>query len=218
MQVFLKVTRYIVTYIAHCHAARSVAGVRLFARRRWLHPTHAPDLALLDARYDDLRARFQAFAACPREHFLQTLADVSVSWSRRLTAKGVEGRQSLADHAPVATLFRFNPAVADVDRVGIPRRATCQGRLSQSHADGASWMAMPAADSACLQDLRKMPIAEVSTAFAAGSSCTQDTQGDAVARRPSQQEQAAPASTAKPASRTRERSAAHQVLSLRGKH
>ena len=123
-----------------------------------------------------------------------------MSWSRRLTARGVEGRQSLADHAPVATLFPFNPAVADpdVDRVCIPRRATCQGRPSQSHADGASWMAMPSAGSACLQDMRKMPIAEISTTFAAGSRCTQDTQGDAVASRPSQQEQAAPASTAEP--------------------
>ena len=81
----------------------SIFGDRLFTGRRWLQPTHAPDRALLDAGYDDLCGRFSAFAACPRDRFLQTLADVTAAWSIKFTDRGA--RQSLADHAPAPTLL-----------------------------------------------------------------------------------------------------------------
>ena len=88
----------------------SIFGDRLFTGRRWLQPTHAPDRALLDAGYDDLCAHFSAFAVCPRDRFLQTLADVTAAWSIKFTDRGA--RQSLADHAPAPTLLLPQTAVS----------------------------------------------------------------------------------------------------------
>ena len=88
----------------------SIFGDRLFTGRRWLQATHAPDCALLDAGYDDLCAQFSVFAVCPRDRFLQTLADVTAAWSINFTERGA--RQSLADHAPAPTLLLPQPPVS----------------------------------------------------------------------------------------------------------
>ncbi len=83
-------------------------------KRRWLQPAHPPDRALLDVAYDDLSASFPAFAACTREHFLQTLADVSMSWGRRLRLKACEPRRSLADQAKASGVFLFQNTALEV--------------------------------------------------------------------------------------------------------
>ena len=100
---------YIMLLLLTCGCC-SIFGDRLFTGRRWLQPTHAPDRALLDAGYDDLCARFSVFAACPRDRFLQTLADVTAAWSIRFTDRGA--RQSLADHAPAPTLLLPQTAIS----------------------------------------------------------------------------------------------------------
>ena len=88
----------------------SIFGDRLFTGRRWLQPTHPSDRALLDAAYDHLCGHFSVFAACPRDRFLQTLADVTAAWSIRFTDRGA--RQSLADHAPAPTLLLPQTAIS----------------------------------------------------------------------------------------------------------
>ena len=83
-------------------AYRSAAGNRVFAGRRWLDPADAADRAHLATGYDRLAEAFPDFpAACPRDRFLQALADASASSPRRLKRP----RRSLAERAPPTQLL-----------------------------------------------------------------------------------------------------------------
>jgi hypothetical protein len=58
-----------------------MAGKRLFCNRRWLNPTDPIDRENLERSYDALTSQFPAFARCPRNDFLQILAEVCTAAS-----------------------------------------------------------------------------------------------------------------------------------------
>ena len=61
----------------------SIAGTRLFCRRRWLNPDSQPDARVLADMHSRLCARYEDFASCPLPHFLNVVGGIARVWSVR---------------------------------------------------------------------------------------------------------------------------------------
>jgi hypothetical protein len=93
-----------------------MAGKRLFCNRRWLNPNDPDDRTLLEQNYDDLIAKFPAFARCSRIDFLQRLADVCTAAS---SERASDDRAAAPSPTPDADADReesWTPESLDADR------------------------------------------------------------------------------------------------------